>query len=246
MAFKDILLTLTSYPEPTPVSVLEDAVSIAATLGAHLAAVSCEVHVQVPGHFLSGSIANLPGIIAGEAEKSRKEREGPARRIRRSRGKGRRSARNLHGKMPDLRSPGPAGRLCAASRSHDRARPGILRSMVRGDVDLRIGPADPRSCRRPLARAHSNWEPSSSLGISAAPRPGRFPTRFPCSNAPRRYASSPSPTKRLSIRSTLPRNWPRTWRATASTWCWTRSTQTAGRSARFLKPMRFRIGPTSS
>jgi nucleotide-binding universal stress UspA family protein len=72
MAFKDILLTLTSYPEPTPVSVLDDAVSIAATLGAHLAVVSCEVHVQVPGHFLAGSIANVPGIIAGEAEKSRK------------------------------------------------------------------------------------------------------------------------------------------------------------------------------
>ena len=72
MAFKDILLTLTSYPEPTPVSVVEDAVSIAATLGAHLAAVSCEVHVQLPGSFLSGSVANIPGIIAGEGEKSRK------------------------------------------------------------------------------------------------------------------------------------------------------------------------------
>jgi nucleotide-binding universal stress UspA family protein len=72
MAFKDILLTLTSYPDPTPVSVLDDAVSIAAALGAHIAAVSCEVHVQIPGHFLSGAIANVPGIIAGEAEKSRK------------------------------------------------------------------------------------------------------------------------------------------------------------------------------
>ena len=72
MAFKDILLTLTSYPEPTPVSVVEDAVSIAATLGAHLAAVSCEVHVQVPGHFLPARLPSIPGIIAGEAEKSRK------------------------------------------------------------------------------------------------------------------------------------------------------------------------------
>ena len=72
MAFKDILLTLTSYPDPTPVTVLEAAVSIAATLGAHLAAVSCEVHVQVPGSLLAGSIANIPDIIAGEAEKSRK------------------------------------------------------------------------------------------------------------------------------------------------------------------------------
>ena len=72
MAFKDILLTLTSYPDPTPVTVAEEAVSIAATLGAHLAAVACEVHVEVPGHFLSGSIANVPGIIAGETEKSRR------------------------------------------------------------------------------------------------------------------------------------------------------------------------------
>ena len=71
MAFKDILLTLTSYPDPTPLSVVEDAVTIAATLGAHLSAIACEVHVEVPGHFLPGSIANLPGIVAGEAEKSR-------------------------------------------------------------------------------------------------------------------------------------------------------------------------------
>jgi nucleotide-binding universal stress UspA family protein len=72
MAFKDILVTLTSYPEPTPVRVAEDAVAIASALGAHLTAVACEVHVQIPGHFLSGTIANVPGIIAGEAEKSRK------------------------------------------------------------------------------------------------------------------------------------------------------------------------------
>ena len=72
MAFKDILLTLTSYPDPAPVAVTEAAVAIAASLGAHLAAVACEVHVEIPGHVLSGSIANVPGIIAGEAEKSRK------------------------------------------------------------------------------------------------------------------------------------------------------------------------------
>ncbi|MBR1226826.1 MULTISPECIES: universal stress protein [unclassified Bradyrhizobium] len=71
MAFKDILVTLTSYPEPSPSSVVDDAVSIAAVLGAHLAALSCETHVQVPGHFLSGSFANLPEIIAGEGAKSR-------------------------------------------------------------------------------------------------------------------------------------------------------------------------------
>src|SRR5262245_49560752 len=71
MAFNDILLPLTSSPHPTPAPVAEDAVAIAATFGAHLAAVACEVHVEIPGRFLSGAIANVPGIIAGEAEKSR-------------------------------------------------------------------------------------------------------------------------------------------------------------------------------
>jgi nucleotide-binding universal stress UspA family protein len=72
LAFKDILVALTSYPEPSPVSIIDDAVSIAAVFGAHLAALSCETHVQVPGHFLSGSFGNIPGIIAGEGAKSRK------------------------------------------------------------------------------------------------------------------------------------------------------------------------------
>ncbi|WP_291687720.1 universal stress protein [Bradyrhizobium sp.] len=71
MAFRDILVALTSYPEPTPVSVVEEAVSVASMLGAHIAALSCEIHVQVPGHFMSGAVVGLPGVIAGEAAKSR-------------------------------------------------------------------------------------------------------------------------------------------------------------------------------
>ena len=71
MAFRDILVVLTSYPEPTPVSVVEEAVAVASLLGAHIAALSCEMHVQVPGHFMSGAVVGLPGVIAGEAAKSR-------------------------------------------------------------------------------------------------------------------------------------------------------------------------------
>ena len=70
MPFKDVLVALNSYPDPTPVSVVEDAVSVAAALGAHLAALSCETRVQLPGHFVSASIVD--GVIAGEAAKSRK------------------------------------------------------------------------------------------------------------------------------------------------------------------------------
>ena len=70
MAYRDILVALTSYPDPTPVSAVEDAVSVAATLGAHLAAISCETRVQLPGHFVSAPMVS--GVIAGEAGKSRK------------------------------------------------------------------------------------------------------------------------------------------------------------------------------
>ena len=76
MAFRDVLLTLTSYPEPTPVFVVEDAVAVAAALGAHIAGLSCEMNVQLPGHFISGSMVGLPGIIAGEAAKSRRNAQG--------------------------------------------------------------------------------------------------------------------------------------------------------------------------
>ena len=71
MAFRDVLVALWSYPEPTPLSVVEGAVSVASQLGAHIAALSCEVHVEVPGHFFSGAVVGLPGIIAEETAKSR-------------------------------------------------------------------------------------------------------------------------------------------------------------------------------
>lgn len=69
MPFKDVLVALNSYPEPTPASLVEDAVAVAAALGAHLAALACETRVQVPGHFVSASMVS--GMIAGEAAKSR-------------------------------------------------------------------------------------------------------------------------------------------------------------------------------
>lgn len=76
MAFKDVLLTLMSYPEPTPVSVADDAVSVAAALGAHLAAISCEVHLEAPGNFLAKAIIDVPGIVAHESAKSRENAQG--------------------------------------------------------------------------------------------------------------------------------------------------------------------------
>ncbi|WP_038378666.1 universal stress protein [Bradyrhizobium elkanii] len=69
MAIRDMLLTLTSYPEPTPASVIDRAVSFASSLGAHIAAICCEVHVQVPGSLISFGAAGA--IAASEAHRSR-------------------------------------------------------------------------------------------------------------------------------------------------------------------------------
>ena len=126
MAFKDILLTLTSYPEPTPVSVLEDAVSIAASLARTLPRFPARCTFRSPATSFPGSIANIPGIIAGEAEKSRKSAKDMLAAFDAAAAKAGVLHETYHGKMPDLRRSGPVGRLCAASRSHDRPRAGEL------------------------------------------------------------------------------------------------------------------------
>ncbi|MBR0697840.1 universal stress protein [Bradyrhizobium lablabi] len=76
MAIRDILLTLRSYPDATPASVIDDAVSLASALGAHIAAISYEAHVEVPGSLIGSSLGNVGGIIAREAGKSREAAAG--------------------------------------------------------------------------------------------------------------------------------------------------------------------------
>jgi len=178
MAFKDILLTLTSYPEPTPVSVLGHAVSIAATFGAHLAAVSCEVHVQVPGHFLAGSIANIPGIIAGEAEKSRKSARDMLAAFDAAAAKAGVLHETFVEKCPTFEVP---DLLVDYARLRDLTLVPVPESYDQWYAETVIFDlaGRPLSCRKPLARVRSNWKPWPSPGISAGPRPGRFPMHSP-------------------------------------------------------------------
>jgi nucleotide-binding universal stress UspA family protein len=70
MSFKDVLIALTTYPQPTPPSAVDDAVDLAAALGAKVSAIACEVKVNVPGTLLGRRFLNVPGMIAGEAKKS--------------------------------------------------------------------------------------------------------------------------------------------------------------------------------
>jgi len=72
MAFRDILLVLNTYPNPTPVSVIEHAVKFADAVGAKISAIACEVQVEVPSrfNFLSNLLIDVPGLAAAELQKS--------------------------------------------------------------------------------------------------------------------------------------------------------------------------------
>ena len=70
MAVKDILLALTSYPEPTPVSAVDEAIAFTVALGARISAIACEVKMRVPGSILGSALLDVPAMAAAEAKKS--------------------------------------------------------------------------------------------------------------------------------------------------------------------------------
>lgn len=70
MSFKDVLLTLTSYPEPTPVTAVDDAIDIAVALGAKISAIACEVKIKAPSSPLGDFLLDVPAMVAAEVKKS--------------------------------------------------------------------------------------------------------------------------------------------------------------------------------
>lgn len=70
MAVKDILLALTTYPDPTPDTAVTGAVAIAAALDARIAAIASEVTVKLPNSLFGNALIDLPAIAASEARKS--------------------------------------------------------------------------------------------------------------------------------------------------------------------------------
>ena len=70
MAFKDVLVTLTTYPEPTPVSAVDDSVDLAAAFGAKISAIACEVKIRAPGSPLGNYLLDIPAMVAAEIKKS--------------------------------------------------------------------------------------------------------------------------------------------------------------------------------
>ena len=70
MAFKDVLLQLSSYPEPTPAAVIEQAVGFAGALGAHISALTFKMEIPSTSNVLANALLDIPGMIAGERQKS--------------------------------------------------------------------------------------------------------------------------------------------------------------------------------
>lgn len=70
MAFKDALLQLSSYPEPTPVAAIEQAVGFAAALGARISALTFNIEIPSPSNVLANALLDIPGMVAAERQKS--------------------------------------------------------------------------------------------------------------------------------------------------------------------------------
>jgi nucleotide-binding universal stress UspA family protein len=70
MAFKDVLLALTTYPEPTSGSAVEDAVEIAVAIEAKISAIACAVRIHSPPNIYGKMLLDVPAMAAGEAKKS--------------------------------------------------------------------------------------------------------------------------------------------------------------------------------
>ena len=70
MAVKDVLLALTTYPDPTPVSAVEEAIAFASAVGAQISAIACAVEIRAPGSFLADMVMDIQAMAAAESRKS--------------------------------------------------------------------------------------------------------------------------------------------------------------------------------
>lgn len=70
MAFRDILLALTTYPQPTPAAAIDEAIDFAVAVGAKLSAIACGIKIRAPGSLLADVLLDIPAMVAVETRKS--------------------------------------------------------------------------------------------------------------------------------------------------------------------------------
>ncbi|MFN3348629.1 universal stress protein [Pseudorhodoplanes sp.] len=69
-SFKDVLLQVSSYPEPTSAAVIEQAVLMAEAWGAGISALTFKVAIPSAGNALANALLDIPGMVATERQKS--------------------------------------------------------------------------------------------------------------------------------------------------------------------------------
>jgi hypothetical protein len=65
---KDILFHFDSYPDPTPIEAIDQAVRFARVFGAEITALAVQVDFKPPGNWLAERLVNLSGICAQEEQ----------------------------------------------------------------------------------------------------------------------------------------------------------------------------------
>jgi nucleotide-binding universal stress UspA family protein len=75
MSYKDLLLSLSSYPDEAPAAAVDLAIDFAASVGAKLAAIACELKIAVPGSLIAPAFLNIPAMAEADARKGRAQVE---------------------------------------------------------------------------------------------------------------------------------------------------------------------------
>lgn len=70
MAFNDALLHVSSYPDPTPVAAVEQAVDFSAALGARISALTFKVEIPLASNIVADMLLDIPGMIAAARRRS--------------------------------------------------------------------------------------------------------------------------------------------------------------------------------
>src|SRR5262245_8635610 len=75
MSYKDLLLSLASYPDDTPAAAVDLAVEFASGIGAKLSAIACEIKIEVPGSLIAPAFLNVAAMADADARKGREKAE---------------------------------------------------------------------------------------------------------------------------------------------------------------------------
>jgi nucleotide-binding universal stress UspA family protein len=74
-SFRDLLLTIATYSEPTSVSAVDTSVAFAAAVGAKISAIAFEIEFHMPWSPFYKAFPEIPALATGEEKKSRANAE---------------------------------------------------------------------------------------------------------------------------------------------------------------------------